>query len=316
MARTLLQIVNQAQAELGLPQSSTIIGNSDPTTVQLLAFAQTEVELLNQRHTWTALQTEYNLVVSPPIITTGDVSEDSAIITNIPDTSSLVAEYYTISALGIPVAARILSVDSLSQVTMTMECTGSAVGTPITFSQDTYPEPTDFSRFINKTWYDRTNRWQLVGPDSPQQDQFQRSGIVALGPRRHFRQLGMLSNNYRIWPPPSEIVQPLQLVFEYISRYNVFLAGSRAAPSFTWTNDTDTPILDDRAIIMGIKWRFWAQKGLNYAKMEKDYDDYCDRLAARDGAAPTLGLVRVYSPFLLTSNNVQDSNFPGQGATQ
>jgi len=47
LARTLLQIVNQAQAELGLPQSSTIIGNSDPTTVQLLAFAQTEVELLN-----------------------------------------------------------------------------------------------------------------------------------------------------------------------------------------------------------------------------------------------------------------------------
>lgn len=314
MARTLLQIVNAAQAELGLPQSATVISNTDATTVQMLALVQMEIEELNRKHNWTVLHNEYNLVVSPPVTTTGTLTADSAVITGIPSTSALTANYFTVAASGVPVAARIISVDSATQVTMSMEATGDATDTEIVFSKDTYPEPSDFGRFENKTWYDRTNRWQLIGPDSPQQDQFLRSGIVALGPRRHFRQVGMLTNNYRIWPPPSEIVAPLQLVFEYVSLYSIYVAGSMSSYAALWANDTDVPILDDRAIIMGLKWRMWAAKGMNYTKLELDYDNYVQRLIARDGGAPTLGLVKVYSPFLLTSNNVQDSNFPGNSS--
>ena len=182
------------------------------------------------------------------------------------------------------------------------------------FAQDTYPEPTDFDYFLNKTWYDRTNRWQLLGPDSPQQDQFVRSGIVALGPRRHFRQIGSNVNNYRIWPPPYELVSPLQLVFEYAS-VNTISTPIQASPGFqltpTWTTDADTPLLDSRAIIMGLKWRFWAQKGMNYAPLVTDYEVYVERLKARNGGAPTLSLVPTSIPFLISTNNVQDGNFPG-----
>ena len=316
MARTLLQIINAAQQELGLPTSSTttVIGNTDPTTVQLLALAQLELDELRRYHNWTKLHNEYNLIVNVPLVTTGDCTQNSAVITNIPSTATLSAGYFTVSGSGIPVASRILSVDSATQVTLTMENTvATATSVDLTFSQDTYPEPSDFDHFENRTWWDRTNRWELLGPDSPQMDQWHRSGIVVTGPRRHFRQLGMLANNYRIWPPPSEIANPLQLAFEYISNYAVYLAGSQTSFSQFWTNDTDTPILDDRAIIMGIKWRFWAQKGMNYGNMRMDYDNYVDRLVARDGGAPTLSMVRHNRSIFISNANVQDGFFPGEG---
>lgn len=321
--QTLLQIIQSAQRELGLPVASTVIGNSDQTTIQMYAFANQELDELRQRHLWTVLQNEYNLVVSPPVETTGDVALNSAVISNIPSTAALLANYMTVAGPSIPAAARILSVDSPTQITMSMEATAATATADLTFSRDTYPEPSDFDSFIGNTWWDRTNRWSLLGPDSPQVDQWHRSGIVTFGPRRHFRQLGSFASsitggvvtqvNYRIWPPPAEITEPLQLVFEYLSFNCVYVNGNPAVRSFQFANDADVPILNSRAIIMGIKWRFWSQKGFDWTGMRTDYDNYVDRLASRDGGADKLQLARGYQSVLINSYQVQDGYFPGPG---
>lgn len=311
--RNLLQMVQAVQAEYSLPQSLTVIGNTnDKTAQQLLAFAQAELEELGRKDAdWTALTLEYNLVVGPPVDTTGDVAENSAIITNIPDTSALSANYFTVAGDSIPVGARILTVDSPTQVTMTMRATGTQAGATLTFAQDMYPEPPDFDHFIGNTWWDRTNRWELLGPMSPQIDQWHLSGIVATGPRRFFRQVGPFANNYRIWPPPAEIVSPLQLVFEYQTNKRVRVNGSQTEFAFLFANDTDVPLLDDRLIIAGMKWRFWEQKGFNWLKKHKDYKDMVDRQIARDGGNTKMSLVRQPQSLLITPNNVQDGFFPG-----
>ena len=311
--RTLLQIINAVQAEYALPISSTIIGNTtDKTAQQMLAFAQAEIEELGRKdHSWTALTFEYNLVVSPPLETTGNVTENSPIITNIPSTATLSANYFSVSGDYIPVGARILSVDSATQVTLTMNATGTQVGADVLFAQDMYAEPTDFDRFISDTWWDRSNRWQLLGPLSPQMDQWHLSGIVATGPRRFFRQIGPFPNNYRIWPPPAEITNPLQLVFEYQSLYRVRVAGSTTSFAFLFANDTDIPLLDDRIIIAGIKWRFWEQKGFNWLSKRKEYDDMVDRTIARDGGTTKMSLVRMPMNVLISPLNVQDGFWPG-----
>lgn len=310
--KTLLQIINTAQGELGLAQSATVVGNPDQTTVQMFGYANQTIEELRQAKDdgWTALQNEYNLVVSPPVVTVGDLALNSPIITNIPSTAALQANYFMVAGASIPAAARILSVDSLTQVTMTMECTAAAVATDLTFSKDTYPEPSDFGYFVNRTWWDRTNRWELLGPDSPQLDQWHRSGIVVTGPRRHFRQLGSLANTYRIWPPPAEITEPLQLVYEYVSMNCVYVMGGVTTAPF-FANDTDIPILSDRAVILGVKWRFWEQKGFDWTQKRTDYDNYVERLIARDGGRKTLSLVNRVNPIFISPANVQDGFFPG-----
>lgn len=312
MPKTLLQIVQTAQAELGLPQASTVINNTDATTVQMYNLANRVLDELRRMNRWTACQFEYDLVVSVPVSTTGNVTQNSAVITNIPSTSGVVANYFTVSGNGIPQGARVQSVDSTTQITMNMETTGdTATGIDLLFSKDTYPIPSGFDFFNNRTMWDRTNRWELLGPDSPQLDQWHRSGIVATGPRRSFRKIGPYTNQFRIWPPPAEISEPLQLVFEYLSLNAVMVSGSTSNFAQYFANDDDQPLLDDQAIIMGLKWMFWEAKGFgSYITLQNRWVDYVDRLIARDGAAPTLSMVHRVAPLLISSANVQDGNFP------
>ena len=218
---------------------------------------------------------------------------------------------FMVSGAGIPTAARIKSVDSATQITMTMQATATAAGTALVIAQDTWPLPSDFHHYQSRSWWDRTNRWELLGPDSPQMDQWHRSGIVVTGPRRHFRQLGHGANTWRIWPPPSEIVSPLQLVTEYISTDWVNVHGTNATTASAFANNDDTPYLDDRALIDSVKWRFWRQKGFNYVDMKNETIDLINRLIARDGAAPTLSLVKRVHPIFISPANVQDGFFPG-----
>ncbi len=307
-------MINQVQQELGLPVSTTVIGNTDLTTVQLLSFLQLANEELRDYSDegWKALQFEFNLIVNPPTTVTGNTGLNSAVITNIsPNTTGLSANYFYVSGSDIPQGARIKSVDSTSQVTMTMEASGTVSGTSIVFAQDTYAMPSDFRKYTNRTWWDRTNHWELLGPDSAQLDQWHRSGIVATGPRRHFRNIGPYTNTYRIRPPPSELVNPIQAVFEYISLNTVNVNGAGITFAQTFANDNDVALLDDRALMLAVKWRMWEQKGLNWMAKRDEYDRWVDRLMARDGGAQTLNLVKRVNPIFISPSNVQDGFFPG-----
>lgn len=308
---TLLQIVQAVTGELGLVQPAVVVGATDLQTVQLYNLVNREGDNLKRMHNWTQLQTLFTLNVGAPTLTTGDLVEGSPVISNIPSTAGLVAETFVVSGSTIPVAARILTVDGPTQVTMDMVATGTVVGTDLTFAQDTYPESPDFDRFLNGTAWDRTNRWALIGPDSPQLDEYHRSGIVTTGPRRHFRQVGNLTaGTYRLWPPPQTVDTPFQIAWEYASLYWVRNAGGTLQASMT--SDDDTPILDSQAIILGVKWRFMQAKGIaTGASFQTEYSDYVQQLIARDGGAPTLTMGRRWTPYLLNAWNVQDANFPG-----
>jgi len=313
MALNLLQIVQTVCAELGLQQPTSVVNSVDVGVRQLYSLVNREGTELRKAHDWTALDTEFDIVVGQPTITTGDTTANSPIITNIPDTSGLTAGLYQVSANSVPVASRILSVDSSTQITMTMDATSTTTGGTVTFAKDTYAAPSDFDHYINRTWWDRTNRWELIGPDSPQRAEWQLSGIIPTGPRRHFRNIGPTANNYRIWPPPGTLDTPIQLAFEYISQNWVVTAGGTYQS--TMTADTDQTVLDDQAIVLGVKWRFWQIKQFDYAPMQKEYLDYVDRLKARDGGAQTLSLSPRPYPLLIGPGNVQDGNWPGTGGS-
>lgn len=312
-------MVNNAQAELGLSMSTSVYGpgTTDNTGTQMGALANRVLDELRRMNRWTALQAEFDLVVQVPTTTTGNMASFSQVITGIPDTSFLQPNYWQVSGAGIPPAARVVSVDSSTQVTMNMENTNTQAisATSLLFMKDTYAMPSGFDWFNNSTMWDRTNHWRLFGPDSPQQDQYQRSGIVPLGPRRHFRKIGPYANTFRIWPPPAEIVAPLQLVFEFLSLDAVAINGvttDGTAFAQYFVNDDDTCLLDENAVVMGIKWMFWEAKGFgSYVTLQSRWVDYVDRLIARDGAASTLNIVRRLSPLLISPANIQDGNFPG-----
>lgn len=316
MPKTFLQIVNACEMELGFAASTSVFGDSSSSTSrQLGSLCNRIVDEFRRMNRWTALQIEYDLSVIPPIILTGNLTAGSNLITGLlPNTSSIVPDAFMVAGTGIPNAARVNSVDSASQVTLSMPNTNTTNLTSVSlkFMQDTYPMPAGFDWFINRTMWDRTNQWELLGPDSPQQDQFQRSGIVPLTPRRHFRKVGPFSRSFRIWPPPAELTAPLQLVFEYQTSHSIMVHGDPCALAIEFVNNDDVCVLDDQAIILGAKWAFWEIKGFgSYVTMQSRWVDYVNRLIGRDGAAPTLNMARRPSSIFISPAQVQDGNFPG-----
>lgn len=328
MPLTLLQIIQNAQNELGLPQATFVVGNPDPTTTQMLALTNRVLDEMRRMHPsgWSVCYREFNLVVNPPTTVTANVTNNSPIITITPALSPLFAipisqQLYTVTGSNIPQAARAISVNSgfgSSTLTMNMEATGNATGTALLLTQDTYNYPTDWDWTQNRTQWDRSNRWELLGPDSPQMDQWHRSGIVATGPRRHWRKIGPFfaaginsGGQFRLWPAPTEIANPLQFAMEYISTNCIGITGSNNAFANTFQNDTDVPLLDDAAITMGLKYRFWQIKGFNYLEMKNEWIDYVETLISRDEGAATLSLTKRVHPIFLSPANVQDGFFPG-----
>lgn len=311
MNLTLLQIVQTACNRLGLVAPTQVVRSTDSQIIQLLALTNEDCISLYREHDWTDLQVEFIINVGDAVTTTGDV-DSTAIITNIPSTAGLDTNY-AVSALYAPQAQRIAEVLSSTSVRCEMRNTETQAGSQVIFARDTYDIPTDFDRYIGQTWWDRTNHWRLIGPDSPQMDQYIRSGIFATGPRRRWRQVGRRPAAWRIWPPPftGGAPSPGALVWEYISENWVLKNDDTTAPLFT--ADDDIPLLDSELIIKGVKWRFWQIKGFSYASFQQEYLDAVSAKFASDGGIPDLYLNRRSGPFLLSSANVQDGNWPGPG---
>lgn len=318
MPKTLLQIINQVQGELGLPQSASIVGNTDPTTTQMYNLTLGLVTELRRMHKWTACQWEMIIEVIPATTFTGNTTQNGNVITNVsPSPAGIVPFMFVADVPAIPTECRVTAVNSISNtITLNMVTTENQTGITFQCAQDTYAFPSDFDFFHNRTMWDRTNRWELLGPDSAQMDQWHRSGIVVTGPRRHFRKLGPYSTGqFRIWPSPLELVVNMQLVFEYLSQNCIAVGGDATAqnPDFAinFTSDTDTPLLDDDLIIKGLKYKFWQTKGFNYLDFKNDFIDYVDEMYARDAGRKTLNLVKRISPIFLSPTAVQDGFYPG-----
>lgn len=304
---TLLQIVQTACQELGLTAPSVVVGSTDLQVIQLLALLNRDGNDLYQSRDWTCLQGEHIINMETPTTLVGTVTSGSQTAT-VTSTAGL-STAYAVSGTGQPAAQRIEAVVNATTLTLEMQSTAGATGTSLIFARDTYTLPTDLDHYVSHTFWDRTNHWMLIGPQSPQFDQWQKSGIVTTGPRLRWRQIGHRPTVWRIWPPPTSQSVPDALVFEYVNDGWVAAAAGTFKKRFTL--DTDTSLLDDDALILGCKWRMWQIKGFSYGAMQQEYIDYVNRLKSRDGGTPDLDMTRRSYPYLITSANVQDGNFPG-----
>lgn len=206
-------MIQSAQGQQGLPQSTSVIGSSDATTTQMLALARYGGRALAAKYPWVQLQRSFTWTLNA-VSTTGTLTSGSPTITAIPSTASL-AVGYAVTVSGFTTNARIIAIASATSVTVSENATASATATDIVFPQEAYQFPGDFSRFINRTQWDRNYRWELIGPLSPQEWEWRKSGIIASSPRRRFRIIGQGINQIFIDPLPGASATGQILVFEY-----------------------------------------------------------------------------------------------------
>jgi len=305
MARTFLELMQQAANELGIPEPSQIIGAQDEQSKQLLALAQREGKdfsvLANKNGGWQALHKEYTFTTSATT-QTGTITSGSAVVTGLSDTSLITANTYGALASGITAGSVVLSVDSPTQVTLNQEATASG-SVSIIFGQIAYALPADLEYFVQRTWWDNTYKWELLGPITAQEKQILKYGIIASGPRSKFY---IRNNLFYLNPMPT--TDGSLFAYDYFSNYWCQSSGGTAQR--LWTADTDTYMLDEDCFIEGIKWRFLRAKGLDYTQEKTDYEMDCQRIMARDAGNRDLPIAGgTYGARFLNDDNIPETGY-------
>lgn len=308
---SLLTIIQAACGELGLTQPTQVIGNTDQQTIQMLALANREgkefAAMQGQWTGWPELRKQYIFnMVSAGSFSGVSTTINSNVLSGFASTTGI-SQGYGVSGGSILTGTTVLSVGANS-VTLDTPATSTVSGQVFSFGQVSYPLPSDLQFFIPQTEWDRNFRWQMLGPLSPQEWQTIISGISPVGPRLRFRVMG---NTFNIQPPPGASQNDV-LAFEYISTFWCMPQGGASLSQTQWTADTDVYAWPEDCAVLGLKWRWLAAKGLNYAEERATYEQAVERQIARSGANRTLptnassgsGGVR-----LLGGQNVPDTGF-------
>ncbi|MDE3021974.1 MAG: hypothetical protein KGI54_08950 [Pseudomonadota bacterium] len=296
----LLELVQNFCLEVGIAAPTQVVTSQDVQINQVLAILNRAGHDLARDFEWQELDKEY-IVTTVGSTLTGTTTAGSAIITGISSTTGL-STNYGITGTGIAPFAQIVSVDSSTQVTMNLKAT--ATGTvSLYFGQIQYPLPSDWLKQIPQTEWDRSNRWPLLGPQSPQDWQSFKSGIVYAGPRERFRIQG---NTLSINPPPPA---NLTFAFEYIS--SGWVVPVTGANKTKFTLDTDSFTYDDSLLLSCLRVKWLQTKGFEYGYAQAEYMDLLSKCKAQDKSAPLLSLAPATGSVLLTNRNVQDGNWNG-----
>lgn len=305
--QTLFELVQTACQELGVRSPPQLFGATDNQTIQLLALANREgKDFFNQSMRlggWQELRQQNVFSLTGITGYTGNTTIGSFTINNIsPSLSgSPLAAGWGMIDFGFPWDSHVVSFTNTT-VTMDTAATSTQTKEAISWGQDAYPLPNDFTTYMTQTTWDRAFRWQMLGPLEAQEWQVLKSGISPTGPRRRFR---VMENKWWVDPVP---IGPETIVFEYYS--NSWCQSSAGAAQSFWNADTDYYSLDDECFVLGLKWRFLAAKKLDYTQEKETYDRLVQRIMGRNGANRDLPLnAQASGVRLLNSNQVPDTGY-------
>ena len=303
MNYTLLELVDQVSAELGLSQPTSVIGSTNNQTVQLLGLAQRLGKDLVRDFEWQKLVKAYIWQTEAAINTTGNITAGSRVITNIPSTVGLQVGN-VITGVGQTPYAEILTIDSSTQVTLNAPVSTSTASVSMTFAKQDYDVPSDYDRMISDTNWDRTDHWRNLGTKSSQDWQFLQGGIISIGPRERYR---IYNGKFRIFQALTTVYN---FSFEYVSNYWVCATGSATGSKSAYTLDTDTSVFPDDLMLAGLKFYFLKAKKLDYGIELGEFTRALSYNKAQDVPVPSMSLAPVGMNQLVGPWSVQDGNWP------
>jgi hypothetical protein len=295
----MLQLMQQTTLELGLASPTYVAGNTSQEVVQLLGLMNAAGYELTKEYDWRAMQREYRFYTQA-ITTTGDVVDGSPIITNVADTTGLTDKWMASTGNGVPQDCSVVSVVG-STVTMNQPMQATEVGASLVFGQTKYDLPPDYETITDRTQWDKSKHWEMLGPEDAQQWQWLKSGYISTGPRVRWRILGQY---FQIWP----IMNTSEyLGFEYRSK--AWAESSTGTPKNSFTADTDVTVLDDRIMVLLTKLKFLQIKNFDTTAISQDYQRYLSVAKANDKGAPNLSFAPYPSKVLIGYANIPDTGY-------
>ena len=301
---TLLQLVQQATGEMGLAVPASVSSNTSADIVQLMYLTNAVGYELAREFPWESLNREYRFYTAYAQ-SDAIVVNQSATITGID--AAVVAQMvaagatnWMVTGLGINQDTYITGTPTATSVTVSQLPTASNA-TQLTFGQTKYPLPADWDRQTDRTHYDKSKRWEMLGPTSPQQWQFLKSSYISTGPRVRYRIMG---GEFQIWP----ILSTNEYMgYEYIS--TAWADSAAGTPQTSLMLDSDTCIYPQRLMVLGIKRKYFEIKGFDTSAFERDYQAELNIAKANDQGSATLSFAPKTANVLIGWENIPDSQY-------
>lgn len=299
MSSTMLQLVQAAAGEMGLIPPSVVVGSSDLQVNQLLALLNASGNEIARQFPWQAMNKAYIFTVEYTTLV-GNTTINSSTVSGIASTTGINATYQ-ISGTGINQATFVTAVPSGTTLTLSQPATSTNTGVTFQLCKVKYAMPSDYDRQIDRTHWDKSKHWEMLGPETAQQWEWLISGYISTGPRVRYRIFG---GYFQIWPMmnTSEV-----LGFEYVS--NAWAASSGGTAQTSFTADTDTCIFPDRLMVTALKLKFWQAKGFDTFAFQRDYDMQLGLAKSNDAGSPDLSMAPRVNQVLITWGNIPDSGY-------
>jgi hypothetical protein len=301
MSQTMLQLVNQVQAELNLATSTSVAGNPNTDVQQILALMNGAGYELLKEYDWQALQVQYRFYTNSLTANATTVNGSYNLTFEAGTDLSNVTSQWQLSGYNIPQDTYVVSANNTTKVVvMSQFATGSGVQS-VVCAQTAYDLPADFETITDRTHWDKTKHWEMLGPEDAQQWQWLKSGYISTGPRVRWR---ILDNQFQIWP-----IMNTQEYLGWEYRSKGWARSAAGAIKNSFTADSDTTVLDDRIMVLYTKLKYFQIKAFDTTALTQDYQRYLTIAKANDKGAPNLSFAPYPSKVLIGYANIPDTGY-------
>jgi len=297
----MLQLVNQVQAELNLAVSTSVAGNPNTDVQQILALMNGAGYELLKEHDWQALQVQYRFYTQSLTANATTVNGSTTLTFEAGTDLSNVTSQWQLQGYNIPQDTYVVSANNTTKVVvMSQVATGSGTQS-VVCAQTAYDLPADFETITDRTHWDKSKHWEMLGPEDAQQWQWLKSGYISTGPRVRWR---ILDNQFQIWP-----IMNTQEYLGWEYRSKGWARSVDGAIKNSFTADTDTTVLDDRIMVLYTKLKYFQIKAFDTTALTQDYQRYLTIAKANDKGAPNLSFAPYPSKVLIGYANIPDTGY-------
>lgn len=164
--------------------------------------------------------------------------------------------------------------------------------------------PIDYDRWVPNSFFNRSTRRPMTGPITPREWQWIQAQPVYSTVYLAFIER---TGNFMIAPTPPA---GQEIAGEYVSKN--WCQSNPAPPGASvlqpaFVADTDTALLDEELMTLGLRWRWLKAKGLDYGEEMATYERRKETRQARDGGSTAISLAP--QPADPSRANLPDGNF-------
>ena len=169
MSQTMLQLVQQTTAELNLAVPSYVVGNTSQDVTQILALMNGAGYDLLKEYDWQALQVQYRFYTQSLTANATTVNGSTSITFDGGTDLSAVTSQWQLIGYNIPQDTYVVSANNTTKVVIMSQMASGAGVQSVVCAQTAYDLPDDFETITDRTQWDKSKHWEMLGPDRRQQ---------------------------------------------------------------------------------------------------------------------------------------------------